>query len=325
MRGYLSLVLVCAALLGGCASDTPAPVIDRAATSGATPSTEAVPTYVVKRGDTLYSIAREQRVELRDLMAWNNLTNSTRLSVGQALRLRAPAAAEPAPPPPVASGSPLVPPVLEAKPLPPPPGHAAVITMPPTATNAASANTGLLKTQPKGLKLPYSDQNLALLQKQDASAPATAPPSAVSAPPAPDAAPAPASAAAESSFVKDGIEWAWPAAGDVVARFSEGGRKGVDIAGREGEPVLAAAAGKVIHSGGGLRGYGNLVIIRHNAQYLSAYAHNKSIAVKQGQSVARGQKIAELGSTGTDAPKLHFEIRHQGTPVDPEAFLPPRR
>lgn len=323
----MRLLIICAlaGLLAACASDRPAPVSERAAVPSASADT---PVHIVKRGETIYSIAREYRVEPRDLMAWNNLSDPSKLSVGQSLRLRpgavAPAALDVATVPP-SSGS-AAPSVLETKSLPPPPGHATVITSPSAAPNAPPANAGVLKTQPKGVKLPYSEQNLASLQKQDAPAPVSVPatpPATVPAAQPVDATPAPVSS--EGSLVKDGVEWAWPATGNIIAKFSEGGRKGVDIGGREGDPVHAAATGKVIHSGGGLRGYGNLVIIRHNAQYLSAYAHNKSIAVKQGQSVVRGQKIAELGSTGTDAPKLHFEIRHQGTPVDPEVFLPPRR
>jgi lipoprotein NlpD len=97
----------------------------------------------------------------------------------------------------------------------------------------------------------------------------------------------------------------------------------LDIAGRQGEPVIASAPGRVVYSGSGLRGYGKLVIIKHNKTYLSAYAHNKDILVKEGQSVIKGQKIAEIGNTDSDVPKLHFEIRKLGKPVDPAKYLPP--
>jgi lipoprotein NlpD len=115
----------------------------------------------------------------------------------------------------------------------------------------------------------------------------------------------------------------------VLTQFVEGtagkeSNKGVDIAAHNGDPVQAAAAGKVVYVGNSLRGYGNLVIVRHNATYLSAYAHNSKIVVKEGQSVARAQKIAEAGSTDADQAKLHFEIRRQGKPVDPLKYLPPR-
>ncbi|WP_281647478.1 peptidoglycan DD-metalloendopeptidase family protein [Parendozoicomonas sp. Alg238-R29] len=122
------------------------------------------------------------------------------------------------------------------------------------------------------------------------------------------------------------VRWQWPASGKVIARFSTSGQlyKGVAIAGRIGEPVNATAGGKVVYSGAGLTGYGNLVIIRHNSSYLSAYAHNKTLLVSEGDTVKAGQKIAELGSTGTNEPKLHFEIRRDGKPVDPLLFLPNR-
>ncbi len=122
------------------------------------------------------------------------------------------------------------------------------------------------------------------------------------------------------------VHWRWPASGKVIARFSTSGRlyKGVAIGGRIGEPVMATAPGEVVYSGAGLTGYGNLVIIRHNRSYLSAYAHNRTLLVNEGDTVKAGQKIAELGSTGTNEPKLHFEIRRNGKPVDPLLFLPNR-
>jgi lipoprotein NlpD len=112
--------------------------------------------------------------------------------------------------------------------------------------------------------------------------------------------------------------------GKLVGTFSEGGNKGVDIAGKAGDPVLAASGGKVVYSGAGLRGYGKLVIVKHNNNYLTAYAHNKTVLVKEGQSVGKGQKIAEMGDTDADQVKLHFEVRRQGKPVDPLKHLPPR-
>nr|WP_283777688.1 peptidoglycan DD-metalloendopeptidase family protein [Sansalvadorimonas sp. 2012CJ34-2] len=122
------------------------------------------------------------------------------------------------------------------------------------------------------------------------------------------------------------VSWQWPASGKVISRFSSSERtyKGVAIGGRIGEPVVATSAGEVVYSGGGLTGYGNLLIIKHNASYLSAYAHNKVLLVREGDRVKAGQKIAELGSTGTNEPKLYFEIRRNGKPVDPLLFLPKR-
>lgn len=122
----------------------------------------------------------------------------------------------------------------------------------------------------------------------------------------------------------DDITWSWPAAGSVKTPFQEGKAKGLDISGKAGEPVLAAADGRVVYAGSGLRGYGNLVILKHNSTYLSAYAHNQVLLVKEDQNVRRGQKIAEMGSTDADGVQLHFEIRKQGKPIDPAKLLPPR-
>ena len=120
------------------------------------------------------------------------------------------------------------------------------------------------------------------------------------------------------------ITWTWPASGKLVGTFSEGGNKGIDINGKAGDAVLAAGGGKVVYSGTGLRGYGKLVIVKHNNTYLTAYAHNQNVLVKEGQSVSKGQKIAEMGNTDADQVKLHFEIRRQGKPVDPLKHLPQR-
>ncbi len=119
-------------------------------------------------------------------------------------------------------------------------------------------------------------------------------------------------------------EWGWPTKGKIISTYSikAGGNKGIDIEGKVGQPVFAASSGKVVYSGDGLLGYGNLIIVKHSEQFLSAYAHNRKLLVKEGGAVTRGQKIAELGSTGTKAPKLHFEIRHNGKPVDPLKYLP---
>jgi lipoprotein NlpD len=122
----------------------------------------------------------------------------------------------------------------------------------------------------------------------------------------------------------DAAAFAWPAKGKVVQGFTEPRSMGISIAGTPGDPVTAAADGRVIFSGPGPRGYGNLLIVRHDADTLSVYAHNRALLAKEGQSVRRGQKIAELGDSGTDSPKLHFEIRKSGRPVDPLKLLPPR-
>ena len=122
----------------------------------------------------------------------------------------------------------------------------------------------------------------------------------------------------------DDVNWLWPVAGSVAAPFEEGKTKGLTFAGKAGDPVLAAAEGKVVYAGSGLRGYGNLVILKHNNTYLTAYAHNQALLVKEDQVVRRGQKIAEMGATDADRVQLHFEIRRQGKPIDPAKVLPPR-
>jgi lipoprotein NlpD len=122
----------------------------------------------------------------------------------------------------------------------------------------------------------------------------------------------------------DDVQWAWPAVGPVAAPFDETRNKGLAITGKAGDPVYAAADGRVVYAGSGLRGYGNLVIVKHNATYLTAYAHNQTLLVKEDQVVRKGQKIAEMGSSDADRVQLHFEVRRQGKPVDPAKLLPAR-
>jgi lipoprotein NlpD len=153
----------------------------------------------------------------------------------------------------------------------------------------------------------------------------TAPPSAATAAVPPVIPPRPATPpAAGGAGLLDGVAFAWPAAGTILQNFDQTSSKGLALGGKAGDVVKAAADGRVIFSGAGPRGYGNLVIVKHDNELLSVYAHNRSLAVKEGESVKRGQKIAELGNSGTDTPKLHFEIRQQGKPIDPLAVLPKR-
>jgi lipoprotein NlpD len=166
---------------------------------------------------------------------------------------------------------------------------------------------------------PPSQGRAAVASSAPASPAAAASPSSSSATP-----PAASDRAAVDRVVTPGVQFAWPTPGKILTNFSDPGYKGIALAGKEGDPVLAASDGRVVYSGSGLRGYGNLVIVKHDGDFLTAYAHNKSIMVTEGQSVKRGQKIAELGMTDTDTPKLHFEVRRSGKPVDPIAYLPPR-
>ena len=133
-----------------------------------------------------------------------------------------------------------------------------------------------------------------------------------------------ASAPAASSGSDEDVGWIWPAQGTLVAGFDEAKNKGLDIAGKSGDPVVASADGRVVYSGAGLRGYGNLIILKHNNTFLTAYAHNRALLVKEDQTVKKGQKIAEMGNSDADKVKLHFEIRRQGKPVDPAKYLPAR-
>ena len=150
--------------------------------------------------------------------------------------------------------------------------------------------------------------------------------------PIPTASSAPASSASNAAtnasapvnVSDDGMTFAWPHPGPVLAGFDEAKNKGLDFAGKAGDPVLAAGDGKVVYAGSGLRGYGNLVILKHNNTYLTAYAHNQTLLVKEDQSVTKGQRIADMGSSDSDRVKLHFEIRKQGKPVDPAKLLPAR-
>jgi lipoprotein NlpD len=146
-------------------------------------------------------------------------------------------------------------------------------------------------------------------------------PAAAPAQPSPQPAP---QAPATANNTEDGLAFAWPHSGQILAGFDEAKNKGLDFAGKAGDPVLAAADGKVVYAGSGLRGYGNLVILKHNNTYLTAYAHNQSLLVKEDQAVVKGQRIAEMGSSDADRVKLHFEIRKQGKPVDPSKYLPSR-
>ena len=295
----LSVALVF--LLGGCASKTPAPVVERGQPTTAS-ATAGRDTYVVKSGDTLISIAREHGMDMRELVAMNNIDNPNRISVGRVLRVRSPAA-ETAASSGVAVAAPVTSEAVVARPI---------DGMPQSSSVVSAADE--LKREPKVGKIVYSDQALAQAQN-NGSVKATEP--AVVVESTKDVRP--------ETAASDDIVWSWPAAGKVIAPFSEGGNKGIDIAGKAGDPVFAAGDGKVIHRGSGLRGYGELVIIKHNATYLSAYAHNQRILVEEGQTVSKGQKIAEMGSTDADRVKLHFEIRKQhGKPVDPLKYLPQR-
>ncbi|NDP49203.1 MAG: peptidoglycan DD-metalloendopeptidase family protein [Sulfuriferula multivorans] len=309
--GLLMLSLV------GCVAHSPAPVSDRASARGGlssvtpkadpvrsatpqiTPSTNGL--HTVQRGDTLYAIAFANSLDYRELSRWNQLDSPDRIMIGQVLRLTAPTGGT-AP----SAG-------IEITPL----GSVA-------QPNAQPLTEPSVVRTPQAVLLDYSEANWA-----QASAPRSV--VAVAALPVPVQAavpppPAPAPVVAAPVITADGTvdNWLWPAEGILAGRFGAAGGKGIDIVGTRNSPVKAVASGKVVYSGSGLRGYGQLLIVKHSGEFLSAYAHNETILVKEGDMVTAGQKIARMGDTDTDRVKLHFEIRRYGKPLDPLNYLPER-
>ena len=301
-----SNLLICsitlATLLSGCGTTgVQAPVVERHPSSSSAaasdPRDRDPAYYTVKRGDTLLRIALEHGQNYRDLVAWNDLSNPNDIKVDQVLRVL---------PPNGDTGG----------------AQTSAIVMPPATEVKPAAPAVPKKSGPRGEKRAYSDATLAELRADGGGTdakPAPAPAAAVAAAPA-----AAAAAPAASAPGDEKISWMWPSEGKVIGTFDEGKNKGVDIAGKAGQQVVAAGAGKVMYAGSGIRGYGNLVIVKHSNSLLSAYAHNRSILVKEGQNVNKGQAIAEMGDSDADRVKLHFELRQQGKPVDPSKFLPNR-
>lgn len=217
--------------------------------------------YIVKKGDTLYSIAFESDQNYQDIAKWNSISEPYSIYPGQELNL-------------VASKS----------------RHPKKTPKNPTKKTKTEVN----QTVDPPKKQAYGSSKSTRKSRQS------------------------------ETFPREVARWQWPAKGQILSKFSlsEQGNKGVDVAGTKGDPVYAAADGKVVYTGNALRGYGNLVIVKHTDSYLSAYAHNDKILVKERQWVKAGQRIAQMGSTGTDRTKLHFEVRYKGKSVDPLRYLP---
>ena len=312
VRGALLAVLLLG--LAACASSVPAPVSDRTparvttakpaapkpeaarVTQQIAPSTDGL--HTVQRGDTLYAIAFANSLDYREIAAWNQLESADIIRVGQVLRLTPPAG------------------TVETIPLDDEPA--------PSARPLAEAP---VLHEPQAVLLAYSEANWAQVSSAQAVA-AVAPaaskpgPSVATPPPVPAVAATPAAPAAIEKAGNG--RWLWPAEGTLAGRFGAAGGKGIDIVGQRNAPVIAVAPGKVVYSGSGLRGYGRLLIVKHAGEYLSAYAHNETVLVKEGDTVTAGQKIALMGDSDADRVKLHFEIRRYGKPLDPLKYLPER-
>ena len=313
----VTAVLIPTLLLAACASTPPAPMMERSPViyekpPGAPTAAEELRPgfYTVKKGDTLYSIALEHGQDYKDISAWNNLDNPNLIKIGQQLRIAPPEGT------PVAETRPVsVPPEVESRPFPATSAGSKDISSSPSITPET------FKREPKAGTQPYSDQAWA---QQSDSTPAPIKPPLPVAPPEPSPPPAAEAVGPPPEENNDSIDWSWPVSGKVILPYAEGTNKGINISAKSGQPILAAAAGKVTLVSNALRGYGNLVVVKHNTTYLSVYAHNSKILVKEGDSVTKGQQIAEVGSSDSDQPQLHFEIRRQGKPVDPAQFLPRR-
>ena len=281
VAGSLALALV-AAMLAGCSYGGVAPV-ESASRPPAQKSSARPEVHIVKRGDTLYSIAWRYGFDYRQVAAWNAIREPYTIYPSQKLRLtRAPRSDSTQ----TTQGSSSPSGSIEKKPLPPPSSSQSKSAPAPATPSKSVPEASTSKTTVSAGSLKKSDKRAA----KEGNAP-----------------------------VK---RWHWPAKGKVVRTYSQSGGRGIDIAGKFGQPILAASNGRVVYSGSGLIGYGQLIIVKHNKRYLSAYAQNNKILVKEGDTVTGGQRIAEMGRSGSNRVLLHFEIRRDGKPIDPVRYLP---
>jgi len=322
---YLLPISLFISLLAGCANNPPAPVVNRSPQDRqAAPVTQSptIPagedwrpdSYIVKKGDTLYSIGLNHGYDYREVAAANNIYEPYNISVGQRISFaslkRKDTKSEGEPTSYENEDGVIISPIdVET-------GVVTSATDASDATSAASSTTPIIAT-PKAIREPYS------LEAFNRQTPVSPPSTTTVATSTTDSKAAEVATTTETAVVSNS-EWSWPTQGQVISGFNEATNKGIDIAGKEGQAITASAAGKVIYAGSDLRGYGKLVIIKHNQTFLSVYAHNNKLLVKEGQSVKAGETIATMGNTDADRVKLHFEIRERGKSVDPTKYLPPK-
>ncbi|WEF29067.1 murein hydrolase activator NlpD [Klebsiella aerogenes] len=264
-------------------------------------------TYTVKRGDTLFYIAWVTGNDFRDLAERNNVPAPYALNVGQVLQV----------------GNSAGQPITGENPVSQASAQASVGAT--AATTSAQKSTAVVASQPT---ITYSESSgeQSATKMLPNNKPATTTSTVVAPVTAPSTVSTTQPTASSTSTSSPISSWRWPTDGKVIENFSgaEGGNKGIDIAGSKGQAIVATADGRVVYAGNALRGYGNLIIIKHNDDYLSAYAHNDTMLVREQQEVKAGQKIATMGSTGTSSTRLHFEIRYKGKSVNPLQYLPQR-
>jgi lipoprotein NlpD len=296
VRVNIKFVLLVSVLLilGGCSSGY-APVSDLSITQNnrveivrSSRNKRAPATYRVRSGDTLYSIAWRYGLDYRELSNINNIGQDFRINVGQKLRLKAPQAAS------------------------------------KTAATSSVNNSANAAGQESDLKVPQvATQSNTRVGNAKVQVPSNTEKQLAT---VKSAKPSSSGVSVSSYSNTQKVSWQWPTNGNLIGKYSSSNNinKGINLEGKRGDPVYAAATGKVVYAGSGLLGYGNLIIINHNKEYLSAYAHNSRILVKENDNVNVGAQVAEIGNSGATRMMLHFEIRKDGKPVNPLQYLPKR-
>ena len=283
LREALTATLALSLLLGGCGGSKMAPVTVINAGSD-----QPASFHTVRKGESVYAIAWRYGLDYRDVARWNALRSPYTIYPGQGLKLSGPgrSAVAAAPGGSSRTAAAALPPRKSARgasTTPPRTSAKPAVISPPKKPHASAAKVVTKAAPPGGNRVPQSDPRI------------------------------------ENAKVG---AWVWPVKGRLAGAFGKRGGKGINIEGSRGQRISAAHSGRVVYAGGGLIGYGELIIVKHNKRFLSAYAHNSVIFVKEGDLVNRGQRIAEMGSSGTDKVMLHFEIRRDGKPVNPLKYLP---